>query len=208
MTRTARTSIKLNKSNSSQGFTLMETTLAIAIATIILSGIMAVAVRTVKNGTFAEKLTDTNVLLSQKTSELFNNAVGEVAKIPKDEITAGSIDPNQPINGYFDITNESGCVIKGGAKVNVTSSIGKPGDLGGDTGDLGDLGNESGLNCSTSTLGNPSQSLIPKFRRQWIVTKDFPSDGDISFSVVIVAIQTNQITSSTVITKSDGFASK
>ncbi len=210
--------------NSSCGFTLMETVIAISISIIILGGIVTLAVRVVKNGKFTEKLGDTNVLLTQKTTDLFNNTVGEVAKIPKGETRAGSINPEQPITGYFDITNESGCVIKSsksfpvpiipvepiveptkGIKTSKTSNRGKFGDLGDD---LGDSGDGSPLSCSTSTFKTPSNSLEPKFRRQWAVVKDFPALGDVSFSVVIVAIQTNQITMSSIITKSDGFTSK
>ncbi len=218
-------SYKFNSFNSSDGFTLIEMMIAIILSMIVIGSLVTLAVSTTKNSKFVEKLVGTNILLSQKTTQLFNNASAELAKIPKDETRAGSINPAQPVAGYFDITNESGCVIKSGISPihgidpttkdisynsQITSSKtgkGGLGDIGGDSG--GDSGSDfSPLDCSRSTFNNNSQSLEPKFRRQWVVIKDFPSLGDVSFSVVIVAIQTNQITSSSIISKGDGFASK
>lgn len=221
---TSKTIIKKATSNfaNSQGFTLMETIIAVIIAVIIVSGIAILCTRTVKNGKFVEKLSDTDILLSQKTTELFNHSAIETAKIPKDESRAGSINPEQPVDGYSDLLNESGCVIGNGIKVSPlpvieptkdttkvssigNSTRGKLGDLGSDTADLADTGN--GLECATA-FKNPSQSTIPKFRRQWAVVKNFPGVGDVTFSVVIVAIQTNQIVSSNIITKIDGLTIK
>lgn len=220
---TSKTIIKKATSNfaNSQGFTLMETIIAVIIAVIIVSGIAILCTRTVKNGKFVEKLSDTDILLSQKTTELFNHSAIETAKIPKDQSRAGSINPEQPVDGYSDLLNESGCVIGNGIKVSPLPAIeptkdttkvsstgnstrGKLGDLGSDTGDLA-IGN--GLGCATA-FKNPSQSTIPKFRRQWAVVKDFPGVGDVTLSVVIVAIQTNQIVSSNIITKIDGLTIK
>lgn len=222
-----------NNINNSNGFTLMECVIAICLVVIVLGGLVGLVVTTIRNGKFVEKLVDSNTLLSAKTNQLLNSTATEVSKLPKGQKRAGSIDPSQPVAGYFDVLNQSGCVIKrssptfstidteietgkgikssgtggpiGGSgvttKAKATGSTGKLGDIGGDIGDLGD---SSPLDCSTSTFTNPNQALEPKFRRQWVVVKDFPATGDVSFSIVVVAIQTNQITLGTTITKSDG----
>lgn len=222
-----------------KGFTLMECVIAICLTIIVLGGLAILLVNTIRNGKFVEKLADTNILLSDKTNQLFNSTPIEVSKIPTGQKQAGSIDPLQPIPGYFDVLNQSGCIIKRsqslsnidistgiktvnrevetGIKGGIESGSGstsetggiKGGEIGGSgtvgTGSLGDL---LLLDCSGSTFNNPSQSLEPKFRRQWIVTKGFPNTGDVTFSVVIVAIQTNQITLANTITKTDGSISK
>jgi len=202
------------KDFSSKGFTLIETIIAVAIGAIIFGGIATLCTSTIKNGKFVEKLSDTNVLLSQKLSDLFNNASVESAKIPNNVLRVGSINPSSPVNGYFDLLNESGCLISNPItspvleppiKAGARFGTGKLGDLGSDT---GDSPTQSALNCSTSTFTTTSQSLIPKFRRQWVIAKDFPGVGDMTFSVVIVAIQTNQIVTASTITKSDGVSIK
>lgn len=209
-----KTTIERKDFNSSKGFTLIETIIAVAIGAIIFGGIATLCVSTVKNAKFVEKLTDTNTLLSQKMSDLLNNASVETAKIPKDVLRVGSINPSSPVSGYFDTLNESGCLISNP----ITSPVLEPPIKAGarlGTGKLGDLDSNTGdsttqpaLNCSTSTFTTTSQSLIPKFRRQWVIVKDFPGVGDMTFSVVIVAIQTNQIVTASTITKSDGVSIK
>lgn len=205
------------------GFTVMELAIAVFLSVAILAAIATLAVATVKNSKFTEKLVDTNILLSQKTNQLFNNSVGELTKIPTGQTRAGSIDPNEPINGYFDLLNENGCLIKTAFTSNpdpiIKKSSGTTSDkniqrLPGDLGDGGG-GNEvptefNPLDCSTSSAisSNPSTSFTAKFRRQWVVVKDFPSTQDITFSVVIVAIQSNTIIHSNIITKTDGVTTK
>ena len=64
--------------------------------------------------------------------------------------------------------------------------------------------NSSQLDCSNSPVTNPNNSLIPKFRRQWVVKNNFPNTKDISIAVIIVNPENNQITRTFIITKSDG----
>lgn len=225
----SKESYKLNF-YSNHGFTLLEAIIALVIGAIILAGAITLGVTTIKNGKFVEKAFDVSVFLGQKTTQLFNNANNEIAKIPKGQTKVGSINPEQAVVEYFDLLNESGCVINPRA-ITVPSPIVEPtkvptskitdgstsakdsgkGKLG-DFGNLGDLGDGTDtlplLDCSISALSSPSSSTEPKFRRQWVVVKDFPSPGDITFSVVIIAIQTNQIVVSSAITKSDGASIK
>ncbi|KAF0247802.1 MAG: hypothetical protein FD167_2797 [bacterium] len=231
----SKESYKLNF-YSNQGFTLLEAIIALVIGAIILAGGITLGVTTIKNGKFVEKAFDVSVFLGQKTTQLFNNANNEIAKIPKDQTRVGSINPEQAVVEYFDLLNESGCVINPrvinraitnpspiveptevptsgvtGKSTNTNtkdSGRGKLGDLG-NPGDLGDGADTLPLlDCSISALPTPSNSIEPKFRRQWTVVKDFPSPGDVTFSVVIIAIQTNQIVISSAITKSDGASIK
>ncbi|MBL8195963.1 MAG: hypothetical protein JNM06_19375 [Blastocatellia bacterium] len=60
------------------------------------------------------------------------------------------------------------------------------------------------LDCSTSAVLNPSQSLIPKFRRQWLIRKDFPNPNDVTACVIVVYQDTQTIARTHIITKSDG----
>lgn len=192
-----------NYKQSQKGFNLLETMIAIVVGAIILSGGISLIVSTVKKGKFVQKTFDTKTSLNQKNSQLLNNAANELAKILTNQTSAGSINPEQPLAGYFDLLNESGCVVN--AAIGLSSPTEPTKDVA-NKGKLGDLGNgDSGstnLDCSISA--NSSGSTIPMFRRQWIINKDFPSKGDTSFSVVVVAIQTNQIVMSSSITKSDG----
>ncbi|MBK7993971.1 MAG: hypothetical protein IPK14_11290 [Blastocatellia bacterium] len=55
---------------------------------------------------------------------------------------------------------------------------------------------------------NPSNSLIPKFRRQWLVKKDFPNPKDVTAYVIVVYQDTKTIARTQIITKSDGTTRK
>lgn len=188
-----------------RGFTLLETMISIVVGAIILTGAITLIVSTVKKGKFVQKTFDTKTCLNQKISQLFNNVANELLKIPVGQASVGSINPEQPLAGYFDLLNDSGCVI------NTKIGVGTPIDpTKGITNKLGDLGNGDSttntLDCSISA--NNSESKVPTFRRQWIINKDFPNKGDVSFSVVVIAIQTNQIVISNSTTKSDGVTVK
>ncbi len=65
-------------------------------------------------------------------------------------------------------------------------------------------GGATTLDCPASNVLNPSNSLIPKFRRQWLVKKDFPNPKDVTVSVIVVYQDTNAIARTRVVTKSDG----
>lgn len=189
-----------NKRNNS-GFTLLESIIAVVMGGIILTGAISLLVNTIKNGKFVEKTFDVKKVLNQKGSQLFNNTTDEVAKIGDSQF-AGSINPSQPINGYYDLLNESGCIIN-----KTKTSLGEIGGVKGDLGN-GDTDDTTTTTPDCSLSATPSSSILPAFRRQWIVNKDFPNKNDISFSVIVIAIQTNQILMSTTITKSDGVSVK
>jgi type II secretory pathway pseudopilin PulG len=207
-----RNQLNIKSSINTKGFTLIEAIIAVIISITILSGLTVLAVKAIKNAKFTEKFADTKVLINQKTTELFNNSTTELNKIPANQTTAGSINPSLPIIGYFDLLNENGCVIKRSQFTFVDPIDPIDPNTKGLRGGLGDIGNgydtsdTTQLDCSFST--SPSSSLTPKFRRQWAVAKDFPESGDVTFSIVIVAIQTNQIMISTVASKTDGFSLK
>ncbi len=179
-------------------------------------------------------MADTASLSTQKATELFNDSKNQAAKIPEGQTKIGSIDPNKPVDGYFDLFNDSACLLRNYAQAppekitidNVKNSFGSnvsttlandtgkesaiagkgrlPGDLGSD--DSG--GTLSRLDCSTSTFREPSQSLEPKFRRQWLILKDFPNKSDITYSVIVVYLERNKVVRLNTITKTDGAISK
>ncbi len=178
---------KVNKINKTTGFTLLEAVIAIAISLLVFGGLTILAVTSVKNAKFEEHVVNLNALVEQKSSTLFNNVSQELNKFPTGVGQMGSINADTPLTGYYDLLNESGCVVS--------------------TTTLDGLGNRV-LDCSGSITATPSNSLAPKFRRQWTVRKDFPYPGDVSVGVVVVYQQTNQIIKSTYVTKSDNLTSK
>lgn len=177
----------IRKMKKSNGFTLLEAAIAIGILLLVFGTLTILAVTSVKNAKFEEHAINLNVLVSQKTSGLFGNITNELTKFPKGATQVGSINADTPATGYFDLLNESGCVV----------SISR----------VDSLGNRN-LDCSGSIVNRPSNDLTPKFRRQWTIRKDFPQYSEITIAVVVVYQQTNQIVKSLTITKSDNVSSK
>jgi type II secretory pathway pseudopilin PulG len=175
---------KIHKVN---GFTLLEAVIAIAISILVFGGLTILGVNSVKTAKFEEHLINLNALVEQKSSALFNNITNELAKFPTGATQVGSINVDSPVTGYYDLLNESGCIVS--------------------TTTLDGLGNRV-LDCSGSIVGKPSNDLTARFRRQWSVKKDFPSPGDVTVALVVVYQQTNQIVKSTYITKSDNVTTK
>jgi prepilin-type N-terminal cleavage/methylation domain-containing protein len=204
-----------------QGFSLTEYMIATILIGIIFAGVGKIMLSTVNNGRFSQKLTDVNLLSLKKATDLYNDSVNQANLIPENQTQIGSIDPNNPISGYFDLLNESGCLLGAFAqnpndtpKDDDNGKGGKGGNpKGGKTNPIDNLnkdgrqnygGGGTTLDCSTAAVLNPSNSLIPKFRRQWLIRKDFPNPKDVTACVIVVYQDTNTIARTHIITKSDG----
>ena len=78
---------------------------------IMFGGIGKVMVATINSGRFSQKLIDVNLISLRKSTELYNDSDNQANFIPKNQTQIGSIDPNNPVTGYFDLLNESGCLL-------------------------------------------------------------------------------------------------
>ncbi len=126
-----------------RGFSLVEYMIAAILIAIMFGGIGKVMVATIKSGRFSQKLTDVNLLSLKKSTDLYNDSVNQANLIPKNQTQIGSINPNDPVNGYFDLLNESGCLL-GSFTKNPNDDDGKGGKddnpKGGKTNPLNNLG--------------------------------------------------------------------
>lgn len=200
---------KLNRTH--KGFSAIEYMIAAILLVIIFINLGKLLITGVKNGQFVKKLADVGAIASQKTTELFNDTPNQVKLIPNGQTQIGSIDPNFPMPGYFDLLNESGCLITNSTgspnPPNPPNPKGKDG-RGIDPIDDIDKGTINTLDCSKSTVPNPSNSTIAKFRRQWLIKKNFPTTSDVTSYVIVVKQDTNDIVRVRYATKSDGVVTK
>ncbi len=193
-----------NTKNNIKGFTLLECAIAAILVTIALGSLMKLVFAVIKNTTFDQKVADSKVFIAQKNTDLFKDLPNQVAKIPVGQTKIGSVDPTVPMTGYYDFLNESGCLLvsqSGGTGGGKTTGLGST-----DTGAIGGALNT--IDCSNSTVANPSTSTVARYRRQWMMIKDFPLNGDVSMVVTIVYQQTNQVADTSIITKTDGSNTK
>ncbi|MBI4853967.1 MAG: hypothetical protein HY819_19390 [Acidobacteria bacterium] len=215
------------------GFTALEWIICTVLLAIIFTNLAKVMISSLKNGLLVQKVADTAFLSTQKANELFNDSKKQLAKIPSGQTKIGSIDPSNPVDGYFDLFNASACLLRttsqlpptkitvegqptSNSNISTTSTnstnsetpqksgIGKGGELGNGDSD----GNFSRIDCSTSTFKEPNQSLEPRYRRQWMIIKDFPNKNDVTFSVIVVHYDKNKILRSYTLSKTDGTISK
>jgi len=232
---------KLNRNNgnnnvkgfNNKGFSLLELVIVIILAGVLMAVTFNMTIGGVKNGELAEDLSDVSVLVSSKTSKLFNNLTAEMAKFSANQKLAGSIDPTNLVPGYFDILNQSGCVI--GGSVITSPSDDNKGDDGKDDNPKDDKGgvtkavtnkgggglplptekepNEPTLNptnsidCNDNINGSNGSSIndnIPRFRRQWAIAKDAPNKGDVTVAVTLVDLRNLTLVRSEILTKVDG----
>ena len=235
---------------NSKGFSLFEVVIAIILGISVMAVLMTLTLGGVKNNRFALTISDMSTLTEQKACEVFKDIPREVSNMSNQINTLGSINPAQPVNGYFDLLNDSGCVLttgyqlEGGSKGDLGLGLGGSGkgglgggsgtgddgngigggkgglgtggtrggnDDGSGKGDDGNGGNGgggngtiTGLDCSKATFGNPTSSLIPRYRRQWVVVKNKPDVGDTTVAIVLVDLISNSILRSQLITKIDG----
>jgi hypothetical protein len=200
---------KLNRTN--QGFSAVEYMIAAIFLAIVFINLGKLLITGVKNGQFVKKLADVGALASQKTSELFNDTPNQVKLIPNGQTQAGSIDPNSPMPGYFDLLNESGCLINS-PNPNPNPNPNPKGKDGRGIDPIDDIdkgqGTVSTLDCSKSTVPSPSNSTIAKFRRQWLIKRNFPTTNDVTSYVIVVKQDTNDIVRIRYATKSDGVVTK
>lgn len=216
-----------------KGFSLIEYIIAFVLIGVVMSTLFTMTVGGVKNGRFVQKLADVKVLASQKATDLYKDLPTQLKNIPLNQFVAGSIDPNNPAQGYFELLNDSGCIVSksalppgsgggtGGTKGdNPPTGGGTGGGKGlvaeGDGGLLGgpkdgggtDQNPEKTMDCTNATVEKPSNSAFPRFRRQWLIAKDKPNIGDATVYVVIVYQDTNILARSSVLIKVDGASSR
>ena len=203
-----------------KGFSLLEVVIAIILLIMIMAILVTITLGGIKNGVFAKHLADVTVLTSQKATDLFNSATFEIKSIPSKQNTIGSIDPSQPLAGYVDYLNESGCIIKNlspqqikfDEPIEPTKDAATPqtnktarglGDIGSD-----DTNTQPSLDCSRSLNPTNSNSLIVTYRRQWTIVKNSPNPKDITISVILVNQSNNSIIRSETLVKVDGTSRK
>ncbi len=154
--------IKRNK-----GFSLIEYIIAFVLIGAVMATLFSITVGGLKNGRFVQKLADVKVLASQKATDLFNDIPNQLKNIPRGQTIGGSIDPNAPAIGYFDLLNESGCVVSrsilppgGGGKGDLPGGDGKGDPPGGGKGDPPDGPPKGGTKGVIDS--NNSASNVPK----------------------------------------------
>lgn len=218
-TKYSKNNRKSNLNNSSifnnKGLSLIECLIALILISMVLATLFTMTAAGVKNGRFVTKVADTRVLSEKKVADVFKNISNQLKLFAPKENQLGSLDPSTPMPGYFDVLNQSGCLLtnfpqapnptKENAINGKTGRTGTPIDNIG----KGDDGNDggfplNGIDCSSATVPNPSQDLIPAFRRQWVVVKDLPNKHDVTVSVIIIQLDKNTITRSSTLTKVDG----
>ena len=219
-----------------RGFSLVEVIIAVILSSAVVAVLLTMTLGGLRGGRIALGINDMSFLTSQKASQLFKDVSKEFKQSGSNANRLGSIDVAEPLNGYFDLLNESGCVLKtntyslevdtvGVDKGNNGNSLGlgggttkgggSGGTKGGDDGndgngndDKGGSGNSgngiTGVDCSLATAGKPTNSLVPRYRRQWVLVKDKPSLGDITVAVILINLANNSIVRSEIITKVDG----
>lgn len=101
----------MSKYRNKNGFSLLEFIIAIILVGLVITILFSITVTGVKNGRFVQRLADVRTLASQKATQLFNDIPNQVKNFPVGQTQAGSLDPNNPVNGYFDLLNDSGCLI-------------------------------------------------------------------------------------------------
>lgn len=218
-TKYSKNNRKSNLNNSSifnnKGLSLIECLIALILISMVLATLFTMTAAGVKNGRFVTKVADTRVLSEKKVADVFKNISNQLKLFAPKENQLGSLDPSTPVPGYFDVLNQSGCLLTNFTQVpNPTKENGKTGRTGktgtpidnigkGDDGSGGGFP-LNGIDCSSATVLNPSQDLIPAFRRQWVVVKDLPNKNDVTVSVVIIQLDKNTITRSSTLTKVDG----
>jgi hypothetical protein len=127
---------------NNKGFSLFEVVIAIILGISVMAVLMTLTLGGVKNNRFALTLSDMSTLTEQKASDIFKDIPRQIANMSNGVNTLGSLNPEQPVNGYFDLLNDSGCVLKTGSQLEGSVGNGK-GDLGFGTG-TGDDGNAIG----------------------------------------------------------------
>jgi cell division protein FtsL len=214
-----------SSSSSSKGFSLIE----IIIAVTLLIGVVAVALTMVVGGVKSSKtgqsIADLKTLAVQKNGEISNDLDKELKKFAVSQTLAGSINPGAAIVGYFDLLNESGCIVQKTSIIEPPiktidpidptdppikeQKSSAPGGTAGTRGGLGDIGEDipsttNTMDCSKATFGSLSKSTVARYRRQWVIAKDRPNDRDRTISVIIVDLLTNQIVRHETLVKVDG----
>ena len=158
---------KLNRNNgnnnvkgfNNKGFSLLELVIVIILAGVLMAVTFNMVVGGVKNGELAEDLSDVSVLVSSKTSKIFNNLPAEMAKFSANQKLAGSIDPTNLVPGYFDVLNQSGCVISGSVITSPTDD--DKGDDGKDDNPKGGNPKDDGKGGVTKAVSNKGGGGLP-----------------------------------------------
>lgn len=100
------------KPNNETGSIAIEYIVCLVLITVGLVGTLRLTVTGVQNGRFAETLSDTNDFATLKASELARDKESLLTAIPTGsvETSVGSIAPDPPTTGYFDLLNNQGMV--------------------------------------------------------------------------------------------------
>lgn len=207
---------KNNNYKQQKGFSLLEMIIAIILLIALMSVAVSMTVGGVKSGKSNQVIADLRTLASQKNSEISNDLTNQLKQFTVGQTLAGSINPSQPTNGYFDLLNEFGCVVQKSSsfvappiKTDPTSPIDSPTkEIKSPTREgLGDLGQdlpEQVVDCSKSTFSSPPNTTVPRYRRQWVIAKNKPFAGDTSIAVIIIDLAINQIVRQETLVKVDG----
>jgi hypothetical protein len=217
---------------NSRGFSLVEVIIAVILSSAVVAVLLTMTLGGLNGGRIALSINDMSLLTSQKASQLFKNVSTELKQMSGNTNRLGSIDVAEPTNGYFDLLNESGCVLKTNTYSLENESLGvdkgnngslglgggttkggggSGGTRGGDDGNGNDdkgggsgNGAITGVDCSLAIAGKPTNSLVPRYRRQWVLVKDKPNIGDVTVAVILIDLANNAIVRSEIITKVDG----
>ncbi|MFY9224825.1 MAG: hypothetical protein WAQ98_19290 [Blastocatellia bacterium] len=222
------------KKFNSKGFGFLEIVIAVVLSSAVVAVLVTMTLGGLRGGRIALGINDMSLLTSQKCSQLFKDVSKELKAMGNNTDRLGSIDVAQPVNGYFDLLNESGCVLKtniysleneslGVDKGNNGNTLGLGGGTTKGSGGSGGItkggsndgnGNDDdkgggngaigGVDCSLATDGKPTDSLVARYRRQWVLVKDKPNIGDVTVAVILIDLGNNSIIRSEIITKVDG----
>lgn len=150
------------------GFTLIELVIALLIVGIGFVAWLGLASTTVNNGRYGQKLGDIRWAADTKAKVLVEN-IDSFLPLLTTQTQLGSIDPNNPIAGYYDELNENGFVIV--TDNNHTYLIDQHGEK----------------------IVSPSKNeMIPQYIRQWRITKNVPNVDEITVVATLTRKENNQ----------------
>lgn len=104
------------KRNGEAGVTILEYIIALVIIMVAFIAWLELTATAVKNGSFVKRIGDVKGLASSKAADLAKRADELVKKIPKNQRRAGTVFPNRPIDGYFELLDASGAAIPNARK--------------------------------------------------------------------------------------------
>lgn len=110
----------MKRVNNQAGISTLEVAVALVILSIFFVGWLKLTAVAVRGTTYVQQLVDVGLLATSKGNELSKRAKSLVATLPPGQAQLGSMAPNTPVNGFFDLFSEQGKALCS------TDATGKP----------------------------------------------------------------------------------